>query len=59
LTITVQSKSGRLLHEEVASLLLVLWFGKLAESEKFRGLRRGGSSIRVTFLQLLLVVALS
>lgn len=36
--------------------MLVLWFGELAESEKFRGLRRGGSYIRATFLGLLLVV---
>jgi hypothetical protein len=59
LTITVQSKSGRLLHEEVASLLLVLWFGELVGSERFRGLRRGGRFVRATFLGLLLVVALS
>jgi hypothetical protein len=52
----VQSKSGRLLHEEVASLLPVLWFGKLVESERFRRLGRGGSFIRATFLGLLLVI---
>jgi hypothetical protein len=36
--------------------LLVLWFKKLAESEEFRGLRRGGRFIRATFLGLVLVV---
>ena len=36
--------------------MLGLWFGKLAESQKFRGLRSGGSVIRATFLGLLLVV---
>ena len=36
--------------------MLVLWFRELAESERFRGLRRGGSFIRATFVGLLLVV---
>jgi ABC-type proline/glycine betaine transport system substrate-binding protein len=36
--------------------LLVLWFGKLVESERFRQLGSGSSFIKATFLVLLLVI---